>query len=845
MLSSHALGYNRAILQRLLTYAKQQDLRKIGPSVKRLLSVTLLGAFIYLSALSMAATADSATRLGWIEDKQQICHGYFYQPALPSITARNIHSSQVIYSPQGVSTLQNIVVEETDKRLQANSAYFTTDPHTGEIVVIHASGDVRLYTPGKFFTSDAIEVNLTANTAYTGDAAYYLILENDTSAHGTARQLQQLNADEFVLHEATYSTCAPTQLSWQLQSEKIHIDQATGIGQAYHTTLYWHQIPVFYTPYLQYLLDDRRKSGWLTPQIGTSSHNNFYFALPYYFNLAPNLDLTVTPYVYSRRGILIANDLRYLSPLGSGQIHYSVLPDDQDFDRFKQSAANEYPSRADSTTQNLLASKNTRQFFSWQHQSQPHEQLKLNFDYNLVTDDYYFQDFPQFTYPGGGHNQLPRQAQAIFNTEHWQLNALVQAHQTLHPINEPEVLDIYSRLPELTAHAHYEDTHLNLFSELDMQLVNFNHPNLTLPDPYNPQRNQVNGQRYALQPSLEWRIGDADNAHVTPKVQLQHLQLHTEQNSSWPQRFISRTTPIFSVDSALHFTQATPWFDQSLTHTTLTPRLYYLYVPFRDQNDTPVFDSYFKHFTFEENFADNRFTSYDRIGDANQLGVGLSAEFFQDTQTVARLGIGQTYYFKDRQVSLCSTPQCIATENVNFQQRVSPLTAQAKFSLAPQLSAQGDIAWDIPHKVIDNAQASLIYQPGDNYYLYANYTYIDNTEVIRGNRLINGHSAYLKLGSAVGINDNATLFGIFAQDTLANFSNAQSYHLGVQYDTCCWAVRVFGGRRHLGYNAINQAEYDNVLYVQLTLNSLGSIGDHSPSRLIEEFLPGYTDIFTH
>ncbi len=265
-------------------------------------------------------------------------------------------------------------------------------------------------------------------------------------AWGIARFIERYANKDTLLGDATYTTCPPKDRAWYISAESIHIDNAKSKGVARHATLKVRDMPLLYTPYLSFPTAKQRKTGFLMPAVGYSNVGGFDFGTPLYLNLAPNYDATVTPHIYSRCGVMLGGEVRYTAVGGQ------YLPNDRAFKQFIDQNKAQFPS--------LSSLSNNRWYASILNSTQLNPNLRLGINFQEVSDDYYLQDFST-NLAVTTESQILRQADLTYTSDHWKLQGLVQGYQTLHPINQSEVSDIYQRLPQFSANGTYNELPFN------------------------------------------------------------------------------------------------------------------------------------------------------------------------------------------------------------------------------------------------------------------------------------------------------------------------------------------------------------------------------------------------
>jgi len=598
-------------------------------------------------------------------------------------------------------------------------------------------------------------------------------------------------------------------------------------------------VPVLYIPYMFFPIDNRRASGFLFPTISYSKINGFDLTIPLYLNLAPNYDATITPRWMTHRGVLLDGWFRYMSTHSHGDVELGFIPDDREFPDFKQEQAREHPKSP--LIQRLFDASNNRYFVHAADETQLNRYWSYGWNYNRVSDDYYFQDFSRDVM-SLSNTQLPQNVHVNFNSPHWNFLARVQNYQTLHQINRQAVSDPYNRLPQLVLNAHYP----NLFSGFDTQWHNEFVYFEKSKDP-NTHRSLPAGYRYQTQPRVSLPFRTA-GGFLIPSAQLLATHYDIQNQRVGFARHKSRTLGLFDIDSGLTFDRLITLFNHHLRQT-LEPRLYYLYVPFRDQSDYPLFDTGYQIFNFDQLFRVNRFSGLDRIGDANQLSLAVHTSLFDaDTgQRIFQAGIGDIAYFSKRRVTLCTTPGCQDTSALGFTSNTttfSPIVAAMHYWFYPNWSVSGTLAWDPEIADTNNAHVNLHYQSDAQHIIDASYTFLKNGDTI-ANDPSNSRGDLHQFGFsfAFPLTQHWSSLGTWSYNLAAK--HTQTYFVGAEYDSCCWAIRAIGGRTTTALDQNNNPTYDTVVYIQFLLKGLGMIANNDPSTILTTRIPGYQDVFTN
>jgi LPS-assembly protein len=673
----------------------------------------------------------------------------------------------------------NVEVNRAGQQMTANRA--TYDQVSGNV---SAQGDVIVRDSDIILNADQGEWSLTDDKGSMIDAEYRL---RESHARGEASHVHRQGKTLTKLKNATYTTCAPGDNAWLLQSSKVDLDHVEAVGSAENVVVRLGGMPIFYTPYISFPLNDERKSGFLTPAIGNSDETGFDVSTPYYWNIAPNKDATLTPRYMSDRGLMLRGEFRYLYEKGEGIVDAGFMGSDD----LKNDGDDVNPNYDDD-----------RKHFSWQNKSQLSSKWKTNLDYNYVSDDQYLEDFgSSLSLTSTTH--LNRNFNANYNDENWEFVGRLQGFQTLTDASKP-----YQKLPQLKLKGSFPDQVMGLTFGLSSEYVDFDHDK------------KVAGERVNLAPSvsLPWRSAAA---FITPRVELNHTRYDLDDNvPSNIDDTPTRTLPITSVDSGLFFERDLT-FGSSSYLQTLEPRAFYLYVPHRDQDEIPDFDTSLKTFNMGQLFSYNRFSGTDRIGDANQLSLALTSRLIdQETgREKLRLTFGQIRYFDDRDVSLGKT--------YNNSRSSSDLIGEVVASISKEWSFRSEIQWDHHESNTNMAATTLRYRNDNGRLLNMAYRYRrDDVSSQKGLEQVD-------ISARLPLNKQWSVVGRWYR-SLKDDTTYESLG-GIEYESCCWATRLVV-RDYV--NDVSDDDRNLAVFFQLELKGLGNFGQKTET-LLERSILGY------
>jgi LPS-assembly protein len=700
----------------------------------------------------------------------------------------------------------NVEARQGDRQIRADEVEYNSK--TG---AMHSDGHIDYQDPLVHVSGAAGSYSAVAGADFK-DAQFSL---QQRAGRGAAQEMSLSPQGTLDLKQVKFTTCPLHNDSWYIKADSINLDTHTKIGTGHDAQINFLGVPFMYLPWVSFPLSDERKSGFLFPGIGNTSTNGLQISVPYYWNIAPNYDFTFQPILYSKAGADLGGDVRFLTESQRGDLNWNFLPYDPEFGGSR--------SRVQFTDVAELP-----------------DDLRLSLNAENVSDRTYFEDFSSAP-EGASTAFLDRSATLSYRSEHWSMDALAQEYQTV-DYTLAETQRPYARVPRIAVDADYGvGPGGMLHYGFDSEVVDFTHvetpvivttgwradvmPGIWL---------DVNGPGYFVRPAFAWR---------GTQYELDEL------GSGQVQRSPSRTLPIASVDTGLAFERASGSRDQR--KLTLEPRIMYLYVPYRDQSQLPVFDTAVPDLSPVMLFRTNSFVGADRVSDANQVSVALTSRLL-DAQSGRQFiagTFGQTYYFVTPRVTLPG--EAAPTGNR------SDFVAQLSLTAFQDWSADAGVQWDPQNQRSERTLVNLQYKPGFNKVINFAYRYerfVTTTELVP--TPVDGsyqlvptpvQSGYdqLELSGAWPIGRQ---WSIFAKDVYA-LRNPQppppatpvpestelERFIGFEYRACCWRVRL-GARRYVSSHDGSQS---TGIWLQLELNGLSGVGSASDASLGEE-IRGYT-----
>lgn len=806
------------------------------------------------NSATLASSTTSASRrqdeLDWVSRAQLTpaerenlavsCCGAFIEPPREDIdTEADPDGSDTVYRTVGgfQQFADNTIIISGQVNVQQGSRVITNDGQTtisGGQETVLMDGDIVLREPGLLLRGTSAYMDSSAGDSRIENAQYVL---HDYGVHGNAESLFYTQETNFLtIENGEFSRCEPQSTFWVIRADSISIDQVNGRGYARGASLRIKDVPVFYYPFtLTFPLSDARVSGFLAPSAGSTRDGGLDIEVPYYFNLAPHYDATVSPRLISNRGVLFNGEARYLASWSMNTLNAALLANDKKFELDDNGVP-----LADSPP-----GKN-RWFAGYEHIGAIGTRWTTLVDYNTVSDDDYFQDLGSSGLNVASRTHLNRQGRIDYRSDYLQAGVNVQRLQVLDPLfnNLSGFVDLnkpFDRLPQLQLATEWPlpaglnvglNAEYNAFDRtLDEQLLT----------PEQIMRGAlVSGERTNLEPEIRWDIV-APGWFIKPAASYKYVSYKLDDQAQVTADDPDVGVAVYSLDSGLVFERPFSQPSRQLTQT-LEPRLYYLNSDYEDQSLLPVFDSSEFSFSFDQLFRDDRFGGGDRIGDANQLAVALTSRVLDESgQERTRISLGQILYFEDRRVDLGNPLQ----EWIPRQPTTSDSSVFAgefSYSFSDNWRVYSDILWDDENQEIDEGSFQFRYQSSGDLIFNLAYRYRDvlalpdylvNTE-------IDPRIKQTDLSAVLPLNNNWRFLGRWNYDH-SNSRNLETF-AGVEYSNCCTTIRLVA-REWVRQDELFLPEIDSNrgVFFQFTLHGLGDITGGGLSGLLSDSIAGFRD----
>ena len=579
-------------------------------------------------------------------------------------------------------------------------------------------------------------------------------------ARARAETMQFEGQDFEVMQNAVMTTCPDGNEDVTLTAKELELDHATGIGTAKNMVVRLKNVPIFYFPTVSFPINDERKTGFLFPSIGEEEDSGVILEIPYYINIAPQADATITPRVLTERGLQLYSELRYIAKDTKGAVKAEFLPSDDAFDQ------------------------EDRYAFGFDHVQTFSNNLRLEIDLQDVSDSQYLRDFAN-NVDIVASSYVPQRAKLSHNGQYTNFSARVQKNQSVNDQIGPESLP-YEILPEIKFAIKPQSFGL-LEAGLKTEITEFDAEDST----------RVVGNRRRIEPHVSVPL-EKIYGYIEPKATLHNISysLDNAEADDSP----SASIPVFSLDSKLIFERLfsrgdTPYYQ------TLEPRLFYVNIPEEtDQNAFPIFDTGESSFnSFGQFFRENRFFGGDRVGDTEQISLGLTSRIVNDDTGLQRmkLSFGQIFYLDDRNIRRNPEDEPLTSNRSDF---IAELTA----NINRDWSVTGFTRWDNEQDELGSVRLSADYFNSNRRNASIAYTESNNDV------------------QQINIDFETPLGPVWQLDVETAYSleesELRSSAFGVTYDGCCWAAKL-GTQRYLD----GSGEYKNRFLFTLELDDLGRI----------------------
>ncbi len=660
---------------------------------------------------------------------------------------------------------------------------------TREVV---ADGAVRIEQGGDVLTGMHLEYNLDTRVGDMTKTEYRLA---ESNARGGAANMHMDGKGNYFLRDVTYTTCPAGNDDWMLDMGRLDLDRTTQIGVAHGAVIEFKGVPILYSPWMDFPLKGQRKTGFLAPVFGSTSAGGAEFTLPLYLNLAPNYDATIAPRYMAKRGLMLNDEFRYKT-----DTYYGVAELDN--------------------IQHDLLTQTARSHQSYKQVQNLGGGFSDTVSLDRVSDDAYYRDLAT-SVAGSSQVNLLRAGALNYSGGWWNASTSVQSFQTLQDPLVPVAIP-YKVLPQvlLTARHDVYGGSASFAGEYD----NFSHPTA------------INAQRLVLNPSISYPLVNDSGYYITPKFGVHYADYVFGLNNFAGQPNASVSVPIFSLDSGMAFEHDVNISGKDLVHT-LEPRAYYVYIPYRNQDMLPVFDTALSTFSYSQMFTENRFLGGDRVGDANQITLAATSRIIDANNGAELLRgvIGERFSFTQPRVNLI-VPTTTTTATATTAPPGTPIAGTNKSDILAGLSGKPTQSLSFDTLVQYNPSGlgaemysiSGRYQPQLGKVLNVGYRFTSPN--------VNPNLSMRQ----VDISEQWPLWGRWTSAAHWSYSMLEKRMLeglvGLEYNQTCWVARIVVQRYTTSTLAVSTS-----IFIQLDLTGLAGVGS-DPMDALRRSVPGYTKL---
>lgn len=767
----------------------EQQIKRMKKRIPTLLA-TMIGTALYTQQ-GLAADLASQCMLGVPSYNRPLVQGDTND--LPvTITADNAKGNY----PDNAVFHGNVDIAQGNSRLQADEVQLHQKQPDGAaepVRTVDALGNVHYDDNQVILKGPKGWANLNTKDTNVWEGDYQMV---GRQGRGNADLMKQRGENRYtILENGTFTSCLPGSNTWSVVGSEVIHDREEQVAEIWNARFKLGPVPIFYSPYLQLPVGDKRRSGFLIPNAKYSTSNYFEFYLPYYWNIAPNMDATITPhYIHKRGNIMWENEFRYLSQAGAGIMELDYLPSDKVYE-------DEHPTEGD----------RHRWLYYWQHSGVMDQVWRFNVNYTKVSDSNYFNDFDSKygSSTDGYATQIFSAGYAVQN-----FNATVSTKQF--QVFSNQTRSTYAAEPQLDVNWYQNDVG-PFDTRVYAQAVHFVNTNDDMPE----------STRVHLEPTINlpwsnnWASLDTEAKLMATHYQQENLDWYNNRYGTDLKDSVNRTLPQFKMDGKLILER-----DMNLANgytQTLEPRMQYLYVPYRDQSNIQNYDSSFLQSDYSGLFRDRTYGGLDRIASANQLTTGVTTRIFDDAQVERfNVSVGQIYYFTESRTG---------DDDINWEKdnKTGSLVwaGDTYWRMTDRWGLRGGVQYDTRLNNVSTGSGSIEYRRDEDRLVQLSYRYA-SPEYIQATLPSFATAQQYKEGiSQVGgtaswpIADRWSVVGAYYFDT--NTSKPADQMVGLQYNSCCYAITVGYERKLNGWDRTRQqSEYDKVIGFNIELRGLSS-----------------------
>lgn len=690
----------------------------------------------------------------------------------------------------------NVDIEQGNSRLRADEVQLHQKQPPGQsdpVRTVDALGNVHYDDDQVILKGPKAWSNLNTKDTNVWKGDYQMV---DRQGRGTADVMKQRGNNRYtILENGSFTSCLPGSNTWSVVGSEVIQDRQEEVAEIWNARFKLGPVPIFYSPYLQLPIGNKRRSGFLIPNAGYSSDSGFEFVLPYYWNIAPNFDATITPHYMAKRGnVMWENEFRYLTQAGAGVVEYDYLPSDKVYSKDNPEEKN-----------------SRRWLLYWAHSGVVDQVWRFNTDYTKVSDKDYFDDFNS-KYGSSTDGYATQKFSVGYAVENFDATVSAKKFQIL---DEGRSNSYYAQ-PQLDVN-FYQNNVGPFDTRLFAQAVKFKNTSKDMPE----------ATRVHVEPSISlplsnrWGSINTEAKLMTTHYDQTNVNWYNSAYGTHIKKSVNRTLPQFKVDGKMVFERDMDW-SQGYTQT-LEPRVQYLYVPYKDQGNIMEYDSSLLQADYTGLFRDRSYSGLDRIASANQVTTGLTTRVY-DQNAVERFNasVGQIYYFKKSRTG---------DDNFNWENEDDTgsivWAGDTYWRMTDRWGLRGGVQYDTRLDDVTTGNGAIEYRRDEDRLLQLKYRYASPKYISTSLTSYSNSQLYKDGISQVGataswpIADRWSVVGAYYYDTKA--SKTADQMLGVQYNSCCYAISIGYERKINDWdNDRLKSKYDNKFGFNIELRGLSS-----------------------
>ncbi|WP_336844274.1 LPS assembly protein LptD [Providencia rettgeri] len=784
---------------------------------------TLLATMVWAAIYSQQAHADLAQQcmLGVPVYTKPIVKG---DPNnLPiHITAEDVRGEY----PNFVEYEGNVDIQQGNQTLTADNVKLTQTETAGELPVreVTATGNVHYDDPQIILKGPSAWSNLDNKNTDVNDGNYMMV---GRQGRGDATKMKMRGENRYsIMENGTFTTCLPGNNSWSVAGSEVIIDREEEVAEIWHARFKVGDVPIFYSPYMQLPIGNKRRSGFLIPTGSYSSNDGLEFSLPYYWNIAPNYDATITPQFMTHRGVKLNNEFRYLIAPGTGTVAFDFLNHDRAYIKDKERGKREDRDSDD------------RWLFYWRHSGTYAGHWNFNSDYTKVSDPSYFTDFSS-QYGSTTDGYATQKLSAGYSDTNW--NAKV-THKQFQIFADNPNKRAYKAEPQVDF--NYYKNNLGVFDvHTYAQAARFTSVGKNNPD----------ATRLHIEPEVNLPLSNGwANMNNSIKLYATHYDQNIPRSNtdSSLEKNVTRVLPMFKSDAKVVFER--DLFQGSDFVQTLEPRVQYLYIPYKDQDNINNFDSSLLQSDYSGLFRDRIYSGLDRIASANQFTTGVTTRVYDDALAERfNFSVGQIYYFERPRAGDSNRP-------IDDKSNTGSLlwATDSMWRIDDNWGLRGGLQYDRRLGNVTMGNAVAEYRLDADRLVQLNYRFVDRDYIqatFRREDTANGGYTYTlpeyqrgisQVGAVMSwpLSERWGFVGSYYYDTKQQQPASQL--VGLQYNTCCWAVNLGYERKIVGWQKEKfSSEYDNKWSINVELRGLNNNHSLGSQKMLESGIMPYQRAF--